>query len=401
MCRLTFGLLALPHVHLRTFLLALLLAFPPSARAAVRVGAERTEEYIPLAQHKKTGLVANHTSLVSGVHLLDTLRARGVDVLRVYAPEHGFRGTMEAGENVASHVDKKSGVAITSIYGASKKPSREQLSGVQLMIFDIQDVGVRFYTYLSTLHYVMEACAENGIPLIVLDRPNPNGQYVDGPVLEPKYRSFIGMHPIPIVHGMTLGELALMINGEAWLKNKVQCRLTVVTCEGYRRTEEYPLPVRPSPNLPNMRSVYLYPSLCLFEGTTMSVGRGTDFPFQAFGHPGWRGKQFSFRPRSIKGVATNPPHEKRTCYGVDLREIAADSLPGKRRIALEYLLEAYRGLAGKEKFFTGFFPKLAGNNLLQKQVEQGMSAAQIRASWQPDLEKFRQRRAKYLLYEDF
>lgn len=389
MCRLIFGLLAL------------LLASPVSAQAAVRVGAERTEEYIPLARHKKTGLVANHTSLVNGVHLLDTLRALGVDVLRVYAPEHGFRGTMEAGENVESHVDRKSGVAITSIYGASKKPSHAQLSGVQLMIFDIQDVGVRFYTYLSTLHYVMEACAENSIPLIVLDRPNPNGQYIDGPILEPKYRSFIGMHPIPIVHGMTLGELALMINGEAWLKNKAQCRLTVVACESYNRAGEYRLPVKPSPNLPNMRSVYLYPSLCLFEGTTMSVGRGTDFPFQAFGHPLWRGKQFSFKPRSIKKAATNPPYEKKTCYGVDLREISLDSLLGKRRMELEYLLEAYRSFAGKGKFFTPFFPYLAGNNLLQNQVEQGMSAAQIRASWQPGLEKFRQQRKKYLLYEDF
>jgi uncharacterized protein YbbC (DUF1343 family) len=246
----------------------------------------------------------------------------------------------------------------------------------------------------------MEACAENGIPLIVLDRPNPNGSYIDGPILEPKYRSFIGMHPIPIVHGMTLGELALMINGEAWLKNKVQCELTVVTCERYRRTAEYRLPVKPSPNLPNMRSIYLYPSLCLFEGTAMSVGRGTDFPFQVFGHPHWRGKQFSFKPRSIKGVATNPPYEKRTCYGVDLREIAVDSLLSRRRIELEYLLDAYRYFAGKEQFFTGFFPNLAGNNRLQKQVEQGMSAAQIRASWQPDLEKFRQQRKKYLLYED-
>jgi uncharacterized protein YbbC (DUF1343 family) len=388
MCRLIFGLLAL------------LLASPVSARAAVRVGAERTEEYIPLTQNKKIGLVANHTSLVSGVHLLDTLRSRGVDVLRVYAPEHGFRGTWEAGANVKGYVDKKSRVEVTSIYGASKKPSSRQLSGVQLMIFDIQDVGARFYTYLSTLHYVMESCAENGIPLIVLDRPNPNGRYVDGPILEPKCRSFIGMHPIPIVHGMTLGELALMINGEAWLKNKVQCKLTVVACEGYNRAAEYRLPVRPSPNLPNMRSVYLYPSLCLFEGTAMSVGRGTDFPFQVFGHPSWRGKQFSFKPRSIKGVATNPPYEKKTCYGVDLREISVDSLLGRRRIELEYLLEAYRYFAGKETFFTGFFSNLAGNNRLQKQVEQGMSAAQIRASWQPDLEKFRQQRKKYLLYEE-
>ncbi|MDR1341631.1 MAG: DUF1343 domain-containing protein [Prevotellaceae bacterium] len=382
-------------------LFAALLTAPTSALAAVGVGAERMAEYIPLTHNKKVGLVANHTSLVNGAHLLDTLRAQGVTVLRVYAPEHGFRGTVEAGENVAGYVDKKSGVEITSIYGASKKPSREQLSGVQLMIFDMQDVGVRFYTYLSTLHYVMESCAENGVPLIVLDRPNPNGRYVDGPVLEPKYRSFIGMHPIPIVHGMTLGELALMINGEGWLKNGAQCNLTVIACERYSRAVAYPLPVKPSPNLPNMRAVYLYPSLCLFEGTIMSVGRGTDFPFQAFGHPEWSEKQFLFRPRSIKGVSKNSPYEKRTCRGVDLREIAIDSLLSQHQLNLEYLLEAYRYFSKKKKFFTSFFSNLAGNSKLQKQVEQGMSAAQIRASWQQDLKKFRQQREKYLLYKDF
>jgi uncharacterized protein YbbC (DUF1343 family) len=269
------------------------------------------------------------------------------------------------------------------------------------MIFDMQDVGVRFYTYLSTLHYVMESCAENGVPLVVLDRPNPNGRYVDGPVLEPKYRSFIGMHPIPIVHGMTLGELALMLNGEAWLKNGVQCNLTVVACERYNHAAEYWLPVKPSPNLPNMRSVYLYPSLCLFEGTIMSVGRGTDFPFQVFGHPKWNEKQFMFKPRSIKGVSKNPPYEKKACYGVDLREISIDSLRNQRLLNLEYLLEAYRYFSPKEKFFTSFFSKLAGNSALQKQVEQGMNAEQIRASWQQDLKKFRQQREKYLLYKDF
>ncbi|MDR0712273.1 MAG: DUF1343 domain-containing protein [Prevotellaceae bacterium] len=381
--------------------LAFVLATPTNLLAAVKVGAERMAEYIPLTQGKKVGLVANHTSLVSGVHLLDTLLSRGVNVVRVYAPEHGFRGTMEAGANVASYVDKKSGVEITSIYGSSKKPSHEQLSGVQLMIFDMQDVGVRFYTYLSTLHYVMEACAENGIPLTVLDRPNPNGRYVDGPILEPKYRSFVGIHPIPIVHGMTLGELALMINGEAWLKNKAQCKLTVVACENYRRAEAYLLPVKPSPNLPNMRSVYLYPSLCLFEGTAVSVGRGTDFPFQVFGHPSWRQKQFTFKPRSIKGAAQHPPYEKQTCYGVDLREIAIDTLLCQRQLKLEYLLEAYRNFSQKNKFFNGMFSKLAGNSQLQKQVEQGMSAEQIRASWQPDLRKFEQQRKQYLLYKDF
>jgi uncharacterized protein YbbC (DUF1343 family) len=373
-----------------------------SHAAGIKVGAACVDEYLPLLRSKQVGLVANHTSLVNGTHLLDTLRTLGVNVLRVYAPEHGFRGTVEAGENVAEYVDKKSGVAVASLYGASKKPSRKQLQGIQVMVFDIQDVGVRFYTYLSTLHYVMEACAESNIPLIVLDRPNPNGSYVDGPVLEPPHRSFVGMHPIPVVHGMTLGELARMINGEAWLKNKVQCTLTVIKCERYSHATAYQLPVKPSPNLPNMRSVYLYPSLCLFEGTIMSVGRGTDAPFQVFGHPAWTGKQFSFTPRSIKGVAEHPPHEETACYGVDLRHVGESVLRERRQLNLEYLVEAYRSLkGGDEAFFTNFFSKLAGCNELRRQIEQGLSVAQIRASWQPGIEKFRRQRAAYLLYEDF
>jgi len=383
-------------VAITTFILVLvahaLMAMP------VRVGAEQMSEYLPLLSSKRVGLVANHTSLVGQAHLLDTLRARGVNVLRVFAPEHGFRGTAEAGEIVASSMDKKSGVEIASIYGRSKKPSAEQLRGVQVMVFDMQDVGTRFYTYLSTMHYVMEACAENGIPLIVLDRPNPNGSYVDGPILQPQYRSFIGMHPIPIVHGMTLGELAQMINGEAWLKNSVQCELTVITCENYNHATPYNLPVKPSPNLPDMRSIYLYPSMCLFEGTIMSIGRGTATPFQMYGHPAWAEKTFTFTPRGIRGVALHPPHENKRCYGVDLRSLSEQELFEVQKINLDYLIEAYRFFAKKEKFFTNFFSRLAGTDVLQKQIEQGWSVEKIRASWQPELEKFKQQREKYLLY---
>ncbi len=381
-------------------LISFISIFVACAQAAtpIKVGAERTDEYLPLLKGKHIGLVANHTSLVNGAHLLDTLRSRGVDVLRVFAPEHGFRGTVEAGENVAGYVDQKSGVEVTSIYGASKKPSSEQLRGVELMVFDMQDVGARFFTYLSTLHYVMEACAENGIPVVVLDRPNPNGHYIDGPILQPQFRSFVGMHPIPIVHGMTLGELARMINGEGWLKDSVSCKLTVIPCDNYTHATPYSLPVRPSPNLPNMRAVYLYPSLCLFEGTIMSLGRGTDWPFQVYGHPDWVTKKFAFTPRTIKGVAKNPPHENKRCYGVSLADVSIDSLAHLQALNLDYLIEAYQYFAKKEKFFIPFFAKLAGTDALQQQIESGMGAEEIRASWKPELEKFKQQRERYLLY---
>jgi uncharacterized protein YbbC (DUF1343 family) len=368
--------------------------------ATITAGAERMDSYLPLLKGKRVAIAANHTSLVGRTHLLDTLRAQGVQVLRVLAPEHGFRGVVEAGATVEGYVDKASGVEVASLYGAGKKPSRKQLRGVQLVLFDMQDVGVRFYTYLSTLHYVMEACAENSIPLVLLDRPNPNIALVDGPILEPQYRSFVGMHAIPIAHGMTLGELAQMLNGEGWLKGGIRCQLTVIPCGGYSRNARYDLPVPPSPNLPNMRSVYLYPSLCLFEGTVMSVARGTDFPFQALGHPRWRNKAFAFTPRSVAGAANNPPHCNQQCYGLDLRVADTAPLLAPAHLDLSYLVEAYRDFsAAGEKFFTPFFVKLAGAPMLQSQVEQGMSAEQIRASWQPMLEKFRQQRSRYLLYD--
>lgn len=367
----------------------------------LKVGAERTELYIPLLEDKKVGLVANHTSLVGQgrVHLLDTLYSMGVSVLRVFAPEHGFRGSADAGELVDAEVDRKTGVEITSIYGKSKKPSKKQLEGIDIMVFDMQDVGTRFFTYLSTMHYVMEACAENNIPLIVLDRPNPNGGYVDGPILEMTHSSFVGMHPIPIVHGMTLGELAQMINGEGWLKNGARCKLNIISCESYAREMAYELPVNPSPNLPNMRSIYLYPSLCLFEGTIMSVGRGTDFPFQVFGHPNWQDKHFEFTPRSITGAAKHPLYEGRLCFGEDLRSINIDTLRDKRIIDLDYLITAYGDFKDTDsKFFIPFFTKLAGTKSLQSQIEKGMNSAQIHTLWQKDIEMFKRQREPYLIY---
>ena len=374
----------------------LLLSF--AAHAHIVVGAAQFHEYASLLQGKRVGLVANHTSLVDGVHLLDVLLRHGVNVVRVYAPEHGFRGTADAGASLASSRDSATGLDIVSLYGKNHKPAPGQLQGIDCMVFDMQDTGLRFFTYLSTLHYVMEACAEHGLPLIVLDRPNPNGHYVDGPLLEAEHRSFVGMHPIPVVHGMTLGELAGMINGERWLRNGVQCGLTVIPCAGYTHRSRYVLPVRPSPNLPNMQAVYLYASLCFFEGTAVSLGRGTAFPFQVFGHPDFKGVyRFSFTPEAVAG-ATNPPLKGRTCYGVDLRHLPQDGLVDQGRIRLEWLLDAYRNFPAKDKFFLPYFSKLWGTTRVQRLMERGAGEAEIRASWAADVALFKAQRAKYLLY---
>ncbi|MGL4908084.1 MAG: exo-beta-N-acetylmuramidase NamZ family protein [Bacteroidales bacterium] len=383
------------------FLFSTFFLFSTLINAEVKVGAAQLQEYLPLLKNKRIGLVANHTSLLNNVHLLDTLRSIGVNIIRVFAPEHGFRGNADAGEMVSSYVDKKTGVEISSIYGSQKKPTPRQLQGVDIMIFDMQDVGARFYTYLSTMHYIMEACAENIIPIIVLDRPNPNGHYVDGPILQMQYTSFVGMHPIPIVHGMTLGELAEMINGENWLKNGIKCSLTVIKCEAYTHSTKYTLPVNPSPNLPNMRSVYLYPSLCLFEATPISVGRGTSIPFQIFGHPEWTNKTFTFSPKSIIGAAKKPIYENQKCYGVNLTTLNEDSLANLSKIDLQYIIQAYNTFPNKSKFFTKFFTKLAGTTSLQSQIEAGYSEAKIRTLWKSELDMFKQLRKKYLLYSDF
>jgi uncharacterized protein YbbC (DUF1343 family) len=363
--------------------------------------AEHPDDYIPMLKNKNIGLVANHSSRVGEKRLLDALIENGISVLKIYSPEHGFRGTATEGEAVNHSADEKTGISIISLYGANKKPTAKQLNGIDCMVFDMQDVGTRFYTYLSTMHYVMEACAENNIPLIVLDRPNPNGFYIDGPILEPAQKSFVGMHPIPIVHGMTLGELAQMINGEGWLSDKLQCMLTVITCKNYTHQSLYKLPVRPSPNLPNMTAVYLYPTLCLFEGTVLSVGRGAGFPFQVYGHPNYeekKGYEFVFTPRGTKG-SSKPVLDGKTCYGVDLRECNALEITNGQ-IQLDWIIDAYKNFSPQDKFFSKFFDTLSGNTLLRRQIENGKTAGEIRKSWKKGLDNFKQSRKKYLLYDE-
>lgn len=361
-------------------------------------GAERTELYISALTGKKVAIVANQTSLVSRAHLLDTLLSMGIQVVKVFSPEHGFRGNEDAGEQVASYKDRKSGVPVVSLYGKKVKPSPGDLKNVDLVIFDLQDVGVRFFTYLSTLHYILEACAENRISLLILDRPNPNSFYVDGPVLEPAFSSFVGLHPVPVVYGMTIGEYALMVNGEGWLKNGEMASLRVIPCENYTHASLYRLPVKPSPNLPDMRSVYLYPSLALFEGTSVSVGRGTLQPFALYGSPLIDSTGFTFVPESLPGMASNPLYKGIVCHGWDLSKVTERELTLEGYIRLEYLEKAYAHSRNKETFFNSYFNLLAGNRRLQEQIKNKDSEEQIRASWGPELEKFRSIRSKYLLY---
>lgn len=367
---------------------------------ALRVGAERTEAYLPLLKDKRVAIVGNQTSLVKNAHLVDTLLALGVNIKKVFSPEHGFRGEADAGEHLKTYKDKKTGLKIISLYGKSYKPDSTSLKDIDVVIYDIQDVGVRFYTYISTMHYIMEACAESGKKMIVLDRPNPNGHYIDGPVMEEKQKSFVGMHPVPIVYGMTAGEYAQMINGEKWLKNKVQCDLTVIPVEGYTHQTAYELPVKPSPNIANMRAVYLYPSLGLFEGTIVSVGRGTDHPFQLIGHPWMKNTDFTFKPRSTSG-AKNPPYKDTLCYGYDLRVHADSMIRSNRKLDLSYLLSTYRNTPQGKKYFNNYFNRLAGNSTLKQQVLDNVSEEEIRKSWQPAIQAFTAIRAKYLIYPDF
>lgn len=355
----------------------------------LKVGAENISKIVDLLKGKRFGFVGNQTSQISNVHMVDTLLALDLKPEVVFAPEHGFRGKKDAGEHVENGKDAKTNIPIISLYGNHKKPTALDLQGLDVIVFDIQDVGVRFYTYISTLHYVMEACAEQNIKVVVLDRPNPNGGLVDGPMLEKEHTSFVGMHPIPIAHGMTIGEYAQMINGEKWLGNGVECELEVVKCEYYNRLIPYSLPVKPSPNLPNAQSVMLYPSLCLFEGTTVSVGRGTKTPFQIFGSPELNG-DFSFTPKSGPG-SKYPKHENKLCKGADLREI--DALTS---LKLEWLMEAYK--QSPQSFFKPFFTKLAGTKKLREQIEKGLTEQEIKATWKMNLEQFKKMRQGYLLY---
>jgi uncharacterized protein YbbC (DUF1343 family) len=362
--------------------------------------AKRFSEYKSLLKDKNIALVANQASLVGDEHLVDFLLSKKVNLVKIFSPEHGFRGKGDAGEKVKDGLDSKTNLPIVSLYGKYKKPYPEDLYKVDLVVFDLQDVGVRFYTYLSTLHYMMEACAENNIPLLVLDRPNPNAHYIDGPVLENDCKSFVGLHPVPIVYGMTIGEYAKMINGEKWLKSGVQCDLTVIPCENWILNSIYKLPVKPSPNLPNYESIQLYPSLCFFEGTVVSAGRGTDFPFQAYGHPLLSRTKFEFKPRSIEGASKNPKFKGQTCGGEDLRIIDIERLREKRKLDLSFLLNAYSELNENTQFFNSFFEKLAGTKQLRQQIIQGKSEAEIRESWQDKLDEFKLVRKKYLIYSE-
>ena len=376
----------------------LLASLGAPAQDRIETGAEQTGRYLPLLEGRRVGIMTNHTGTVGRTHLVDTLRSLGVDIRVVFAPEHGFRGQADAGESVASYRDQKTGIDVVSVYGSTKRPPDSIMQRLDVLLFDIQDVGLRYYTYLSSMHYLMEACAANGKRLIVLDRPNPNGFYVDGPVLEAKHRSFVGMHPIPVVHGMTLGELARMIDGEGWLRDGLRCKLTVIPCRGYTHRSRYRLPSAPSPNLPNMRAVYLYPSLCFFEGTPISLGRGTDFPFQAYGHPELQG-DFSFTPRSNAG-AKNPPLKDKLCHGVDLRTSPSDERIWERGVDLGYVIDCYRQLNLGEKFFTPMFDRLTGTDYVRQMILQGAGADRIKARWADDVERFKQTRKPYLLYEE-
>lgn len=375
----------------------------PEQQLKIVVGAAQFSEYLPLIQGKRIALLVNQTSMVEDDHLVDTLlsinstQELGIIIDKVFAPEHGFRGQADAGEKVTDGIDPNTGIPIISLYGKNKKPTPEQLKDLDWVIFDIQDVGTRFYTYISTMHYVMQACAENGVKMMVLDRPNPNGMYVDGPVLDMKQQSFVGMHPIPIVHGLTVGELAQMINGEQWLDSTASCNLSVISIRNYDHTMTYSLPVKPSPNLPNDLSIALYPSLCLLEGTDMSVGRGTYAPFQQIGHPDFfTDSSHSFTPVSIEGMSKYPKHQDKECFGIDFSKESISY-----GFSLKHLIDYYHKYEVKDKYFNKFFKKLAGTNQLEQQIKDGMSEEKIRVTWKEDLEAYKQMRKKYLLYKNF
>ena len=372
---------------------------------SIVVGANQIDEYMPILKGRKIGIVANQTSVIfkgdekkQHVHLVDSLLSLDVDIVKVFAPEHGFRGTADAGEHVTDGIDKETGLPIISLYGVNRKPSAEHLNDIDVMIFDIQDVGVRFYTYIGTLHYIMEACAEANIPLLILDRPNPNGHYIDGPILEPEYKSFVGMHPVPVVHALTIGEYAQMINGERWLDNLLQCAIKVIPVKNYTHQTTYSLPIKPSPNLPNDASINLYASLCLFEGTGVSIGRGTEKQFQIVGVPDNDLERFdyTFTPQPNFG-AKHPKNEGKVCYGYDLSEIEPLS-----EFNLKWFIDfynAHKESGSKEPFYNRFFLKLAGTKKIQQQIEQGLTAKEIKATWQEGIDNYKITRSKYLIYK--
>ena len=373
---------------------------PMRVSSQIVTGAEQMDQYMPLLKGKRIGMVVNHTSVVGAkrVHLLDTLLRRDVRVVKAFAPEHGFRGNADAGETVKDGKDSRTGIPIVSLYGDNKKPSATQLKDVDVILFDIQDVGARFYTYISTMYYVMDACAENKKEMIVLDRPNPC-DYVDGPILKPAYRSFVGMLPIPVLHGCTIGELAQMINGEGWIANKKNpCSLKVIPATGWIHGEPYSLPIKPSPNLPNMKAVYLYPATCYFEATPVSLGRGTSLPFQVYGHPNMTGYDYSFTPKSVPG-AKNPPQLNKLCHGVNLSNMSDEEI-WKRGVDLSYVIDAYKNLNIGDHFFRPFFELLVGTDYVRKMIIEGKSAEEIKNRWKGDVEKFKEQRKPYLLYQE-
>lgn len=369
---------------------------------SILVGAARMNNYLPLLKGKRVAILTNQTALVNGVHVVDTLLKRGVHIVEIFGPEHGFRGTANAGATVGNNIDPKTGIPVISLYGKHDKPTPDELKNVDVMLYDIQDVGVRFYTYISTMQRFMEAAAENHKPFIILDRPDPNGFYVDGPVLEKKFKSGVGMQPIPIVYGMTIGEYAKMLIGQHWLSNpNIKPDLTVITCLHYTHDSLYQLPAKPSPNLHDMASVYLYPSLCFFEGTACSVGRGTKYPFQLFGHPDFPDSLYSFTPQPEPG-ATDPKLEGQVCYGFLVATNTKEALEKvDNRLQLKWVMEAYKLFPDKDKFFTRYFNTLAGTDKLQQEIKDGWNEKRIRKSWEPGLRKFEKIRKKYLLYPDF
>ena len=372
-------------------------------KTTIKVGSEMFDEYLPMIKEKRVAVIGNQTSMVGVIHLVDTLLSLGIDVRKVFAPEHGFRGNADAGEKVTDGKDSKTGLPILSLYGMkNRKPSIEKLLDIDVVIFDIQDVGARFYTYISTMHYAMEACAEQNKKMIILDRPNPNGFYVDGPILKKGNESFVGMHPVPIVHGMTIGEYAQMINGEKWLANGIQCDLMVIKCQNYEHSDFYELPIRPSPNLPNMASIYLYPSLCLFEGTNVSIGRGTKKPFQMIGSPLISETGFSFTPKPTAG-AKNPKLDGEKCNGYDLEDFGEHYLRSFGKLYLHWIVAMYQESSNKVDFFRkdGFFLLLTGDVALRKMVEDGKNSNEIWESFQDEVKRFKITRKKYLLYSDF
>ena len=385
--------------HLATAILVLCLTLTGyAAQKQILTGADQTDLYLSKLKGKNLALVVNQTSRIGDQHLVDYLLGKKITIKRIFAPEHGFRGEAGAGEQINNSKDRKTGIPIISVYGKNRKASKDQLSGIDIVIFDIQDVGCRFYTYISTLHYMMEACAENNIALLILDRPNPNGDYIDGPILQPTFRSFVGMDPVPVVHGCTIGELAQMINGEKWLANGVKVKLEIIKVANYCHSMKYEPPVRPSPNLPNYLAIRMYPSLCFFEATSVSVGRGTQFPFQVLGFPDPSFGTFSFTPRSLKGMEINPLQKDKKCFGDDFRELK--EVP---KFTLSFFIEWLHKFKNKDEFLTRsqWFNQLMGNDQVLKLILEGKDEAEIRKSWEAELADYAAIRQKYLLYPDF